>query len=116
MTENRRALLALKEEIKQSAAEGAAFNCRIQKSIGLDRQSLRQEKKRVGSRTRHLLLAYTLLFGRAYDRQERQGSRSPYVSLVVDSAMRVGIQISRESVETWIANKEAVQTAAPNAA
>src|SRR5271154_7078619 len=116
MIENKGALLALKEEIKQGAAEGVAFNRQIHQSTGLDRHNLRREKKLVGIRTRHLLLAYTLILGRMYERQERQGSSAPYVSLVVDSAMRVGVQISCESVEAWIVKKDAVQAADSHAA
>ncbi len=118
MTTEKKAILGLKEEIKQAADEGRALNTKIQAASGLDRHLLRREKKSAGARARYLLLAYAILRGREYQEQERHtadGNR-PYVTLILDAATSAGAGIARESIETWLKPKEAVPSAASDAA
>jgi hypothetical protein len=59
-------LPALKAEIKRLAAEGRAYNSRIQDAHGPERHRLRGEKGSIGWDARMLLLAYAFLRGVPY--------------------------------------------------
>ena len=76
----------LREQVKESAARGADIQRRISSlqgaGTGTERHLLWNEKKAVGVRTRHLLLAYGLLRGVPYHRMERQAHIAPNPSMV----------------------------------
>ena len=106
--ERKEALLSLKEEIKKNAAEGCAFNAKIQAASGLERYRLRREKAQVGYLARYLLLAYALLRFRPYKQQEQHvclGGK-PWVTLLFDTANRFGNTHPKSVVESWLKSTE----------
>ncbi len=66
------AISKLKQSVKQLAAGGSAIAAQIREAKGLDRYHLWNEKRYHGDSTRHALLAYACLRGRAYEAVERK--------------------------------------------
>ena len=64
-------LQVLRAKIKELQSAGEALRRRIQKSSGLKRHSLWQQKRALGEYSRYHLVAYGLLRGIPYDRIEK---------------------------------------------
>lgn len=97
-------LKGLQEEIKAAAADGRAFNARIQAASGPERHALRLEKGSLGHAARYLLLAYALLRGVPYGVVERRcgEQNNPYSKRLHREACRFCPETTVEACERWL--------------
>lgn len=89
--------------IKQRQAESLRWNRAIQGARGLERHTLRLEKRRYGDVTRSILLAYAMLRGKTYVSVERTCVRAPSAGAIADVVRQhAAIEDATEEVKRWL--------------
>jgi hypothetical protein len=98
----------IKEELKSRQAESQDIRKRIHAASGMDRWELWQEKRRYGSETRDLLLAYGFLRGMPYRVIEAKTDSGPSCTLIQRCLAAHGHEVAPEAIKTWLST-EALQ-------
>jgi len=106
----------IKEELKSRQAESQGIRKRIHAASGMDRWELWQEKRRWGSETRDLLLAYAFLRRMPYRVCEPKTlpNSGPYARDIQLCLAARGHEVTEDATEQWLkveAPVEGMQTA-----
>jgi len=100
MSERKKVIAELKKLIKENAAKSRVIAQGIRSSSGDDRWNLWEEKRSLGSRTRHILLAYAYLRNRPYHVAEKCSlNNQPSLGAVLNQLRN---QATKESVSSWL--------------
>lgn len=91
-------LQVLRAKIKGLQGEGEALRRRIQKSSGLKRHSLWQQKRALGVYSRYHLVAYGLLRGVPYEKIERCDKNNQLDPTKIFELMKAHVQWQQERV------------------
>ena len=92
----------IRETLSERQETSRAIHRRIRQAKGLERHELRLEKRRYGVETRHILLAYGRIRGKAYAAMERHCVQPPSPSAIADFVLLFGVQVELEDIKQWL--------------